>query len=68
MPLAVTDVGVPGAAPAGIDACSQPVSYESTNLDPCDATTSTVSLRIDGVTAAPVREFTAISEVAVHGA
>lgn len=149
VPLAVTDVGVPGAAPAGIDACSEPVSYEGTNLvdgltgsawrmagdatgqwlsfqldgshrvlgvsllpgyakvDPCDgadrwgenrrpvsvtwrfddgtevtqplsdsptvqqvavdATTSTVSLRIDGVTAAPVRDFTAISEVAVHG-
>ena len=32
-----------------------------------DATTTTVSLRIDGVTAAAERDFTAISEVVVYG-
>jgi hypothetical protein len=147
--LPITGAVVPGSAPAGIDACSQPVSYDSPHLvdgladsawrmpgdatgqwlsfpldgshrvltvsvlpgyakvDPCDgadrwsenrrptsvtwrfddgtevtqvladsptvqlmpvdATTATVSLRIDGVTADPLRDFTAISEVAVQG-
>jgi hypothetical protein len=32
-----------------------------------DATTTTIGLRIDGTTAAPERDFTAISEVSVQG-
>jgi hypothetical protein len=32
-----------------------------------DATSSQVALHIDGVTADPERDFTAVSEVAVHG-
>lgn len=149
VPLAITDVSVPDTSPDGIDACSQPTSYDAANLtdgltdsawrmpgdatggwitfhldgdhrvlglavlpgyakvDPCDgadrwsenrrpvavtwqfddgtqvaqaledsatvqeivvdATTTTISLRIDGVTAAPPRDFTAISEVVVYG-
>ncbi len=147
--LVIADVVAPGAAPDGIDACSEPVAYDASHLvdglgdsawrmagdatgqtltfrldgahrvlavavlpgyakvDQCDgadrwaenrrptsvtwtfddgsqvaqpltdspsvqqipvdATTTTVSLRIDGVTADPVRDFTAISEVAVLG-
>ena len=47
---------------------SQPLGDEpTTQWAAADVTTSTVTLRIDGVTADPVRDFTAISEVAIEG-
>jgi hypothetical protein len=32
-----------------------------------DATTSTIEMRIDGVTSDPRRDFTVVSEIAVRG-